>query len=130
MRPVAYEAKKVPKIDFRIFGFPRAAVEQDEDDRIRLIRRQVHQVKNHRNKDALTVDLQSNRACNTFSEESKQMIHNLGNVVCFEFCEISHQNPVFILCKKYWTEASCTVLVGHFFCWWHAVLRWSCMHCE
>ena len=77
------------KIDFRIQGIPHAAVEQEEDDGIRLIRRLVHQVKNHPNKDALIADLQSNRTYNPFSKESRQMLHTMGNVECSELCEIS-----------------------------------------
>ena len=55
------------------------AVEQEEDDRIRLIRRSVHLVKNHRNRDALIAELENNRTYNSFGEESKKMI-NMGNV--------------------------------------------------
>ena len=69
-RPVSDEGKMEPKIDFRIQGIPNTAVEQDEDDRIPLIRRAVHQVKNHPNKDALFVDLPNNGTYNPFSEES------------------------------------------------------------
>ena len=46
----------------------------------RMIRRLVHQVNNHPNKDTLIADLQSNHPCNPYSEES---------VECFELCEIS-----------------------------------------
>ena len=77
---VADEGIMEPKIDFRIQGISHAAVEQEEDDRIRLIGRLVHQVKNNPNKVALIADLQSNHPYNPFSEESKHMIHNLGNV--------------------------------------------------
>ena len=59
-------------------GIPHAAVEQDEDDRIRVIRKLVHQVKNRPNKDASIADLQNNRTYNPFSEESKKMIPNVG----------------------------------------------------
>ena len=85
------------EIDFRTQSIPHAAVEQDVDDRIRLIRRLAHQNKNHPNKDALIAGLQSNRSYNPFSEESKQMLQNVVNVECFELCEISSKNPVFIL---------------------------------
>ena len=83
-QPVADEGKMELKIDFRIQGASHAAVEEEEDNRTRLIKSLVHQVKNHPNKDALTADLQSNRSYILFSEESKQMIHTLGNVECFE----------------------------------------------
>ena len=73
------------------FQNPRA-VEPEQDDRMRLIGSLVHQVKNHPNKNALIADLQSNHPYDPFSEGSKEIIHDLGNVVeCFELCEISHQ---------------------------------------
>ena len=37
------------------------AVEQEEDDRIRLIKRSVQQVKNHPHRDALISELENNR---------------------------------------------------------------------
>ena len=80
-----------PKIDFRIQGIPRAAVEQDEDNRTRLIRRLLRQFKNHPNKDALITDLQNIRTYNPFSAEPEKMVHNMENMECFEFFEISHQ---------------------------------------
>ena len=43
-------------------------------------------------KNALIPELQSNHPKTPFSEESKQMIHIMGNVEGFELCEISHQN--------------------------------------
>ena len=84
-----------PIIDFAIQGIPHAAVEQDEDDRTRLIRRIVHQVMNHLKKEALIAILQNNRTCSPLSEESKKMNHNMGNVECFQLCETSlHQFSV------------------------------------
>ena len=85
---MADEGKTEPKIDFRIQGIPHAAVEP-EDDRIRVIRRLVRQVKNNRNKDASIADLQNNCTHNRFSEESEKIIHNMENVECFELCEIA-----------------------------------------
>ena len=93
-----------PKIDVRIQGLSHAAVEQDEDSRTRLIEIQVHQVKNHPNKDALIAELQSNRPfINPLKEESKQMILTPGNVYCFDLCEICPKVQCFY-CLKYWTE--------------------------
>ena len=92
-----------PKIDIRIQGLPHAAVEQDEDDRIPLIGSLVRPVKNHPNEDGLIAHRQNNRTYNAFSEEPKKMIHNMGNVECFELCEIFLK----IQCSyssKYWTE--------------------------
>ena len=82
----ANEVEMEPTREFRIQGLSHAAVEQEEDSRTRLIRRLVHQVM-HPNKDALTVDLQSNRPCTVLSkEESKHVIHTVENVECVELC--------------------------------------------
>ena len=59
-RLVADDEKTEPKIDLIIHGIPHAAVQPSEDDRIRVIRRRVHQVKNHPNKDASIALLQNN----------------------------------------------------------------------
>ena len=74
------------------------AVEQEEDDRIRFVRRLVHQVKNHPNKDALITKLENNRTYNSIGEESKKMI-NMGNVECFELCKISSKIQGSVLLK-------------------------------
>ena len=96
-RLVADEGKMEPKMDTSIQGILHAEVEQYEDDRIRLIRRLVHQVKTHPNKDALIADLQSNHPYSPFSEEAKQMIRNLGIVECFVLCEISPRDHLLYL---------------------------------
>ena len=76
---------------------------EEEDDPKRLTRRLVHAVIHHPNKDALIADVQREPQYNLFSEESKQMIHNMGNVECFERCEISLKVQC-RCCLKYWTE--------------------------
>ena len=57
----------------------------------------------HPDKDATIADLQNNRTKNPFSEKSKQMIHNLQNVECFELCEISPKSQCHYYLKC-WTE--------------------------
>ena len=98
----ADEGKTELKIDFRTKDIPHAAFEQ-EDERIRETRRLVHQVKNHSSNDALIEDLQKNCTNNSFSEESKKIIHNLGNVECFRMCEISSKTQC-SNCSKFWAE--------------------------
>ena len=75
-RLVADEAKTEPKIIFRIQIFHML---QSSKER-RLIKRLVYHVKNHPNKDALIANLQKNRTYRPFRDESKKMIHNMGNV--------------------------------------------------
>ena len=94
--PWRTDKKTELKIDFRTHGIPQAAVEQ-EDERTSGIKRLVHEVKTHPNKGASIEDLQKTCTYNAFSEESKKVNHNLGNVEYFELCE---------------KEASSTALVG------------------
>ena len=80
-----------------------AAVEREEHNRTRLIRRLVRQVMHHSHKDALIADLQSSRTYTPYSKESKQMIHTMGNVECFWLCEISPKVQC-LYCLNCWIE--------------------------
>ena len=91
------------KKDLRIQCKSHAEVEQEEDNRTRLSTRLAHQVMHHPNKGALIADSQNNPPYNRISEESKQMINTLGNVECFELCDISPKIQC-LCCLKHWTE--------------------------
>ena len=71
-------------IDFRVSGLPHAVVEQAENFRVREL---VKKIESHPHREALQADLQQNNADNPFSEESKVMIREMGNVELFELCE-------------------------------------------
>ena len=47
----------------------------------------VKKIENHPHRKALEADLQQNNVYNPFSENSKEMIRELGNVELFELCE-------------------------------------------
>ena len=47
----------------------------------------MKKIESHPHRRALQADLQQNSACNPFSEESKVMIRDMGNVELFELCE-------------------------------------------
>ena len=49
----------------------------------------IHQSETHPNREALQTDLKQNYAFKPFSEQSKEMIYSMGNMVCFEICEIT-----------------------------------------
>ena len=53
----------------------------------------------HSNQSVLIKDLQKIDAYNPFNEESKKVIHNLGNVEYFELSETSSKDPVLPLFK-------------------------------
>ena len=71
-------------IDFRVSGLPHAVVTQAENFRVREI---VKKIESHPHREALLADLQQNNVYNPFSDDSKAMIREMGNVELFELCE-------------------------------------------
>ena len=71
-------------IDFRVSGLPHAVVKQAENFRVRELAKKIE---SHPHRQALQADLQQNNAYNPFSDESKAMIREMGNVELFELCE-------------------------------------------
>ena len=67
-------------IDFRKSGLPHSVVKQAENYRVREL---VKQIENHLHRQAFQQDLQQNNAYNSFSEKSKKMIKDMGNVELF-----------------------------------------------
>ena len=64
-------------IDFRVSGLPHAVVTQAENFRVREL---VKKIESHPHREALQADLQQNNAYSPFSDESKAMIREMGNV--------------------------------------------------
>ena len=71
-------------IDFRVSGLPHAVVKQAENFRVREL---VKMIESHFHREALQADLQQNNVYNPFSDDSKAMIREMGNVELFELCE-------------------------------------------
>ena len=71
-------------MDFRIPGLPHSVVKQAESSRIHEL---VKKIENHPDRQALQLDLQQNKAYNSFSVKSKKMIKDVGNVELFELFE-------------------------------------------
>ena len=71
-------------IDFRIPGLPLSVVKQADNYRVREL---VKKIENHPHRQSLQRDLQQNNAYNPFSEKSKKMIKDVGNVELFELFE-------------------------------------------
>ena len=80
-RPVKVEELD---IDFRVPGLPHAVVKEAEHLRVQEL---VQRIENHPHRAALQADLQQNNVYNTFSNISKAMIRELGNVELFKLCE-------------------------------------------
>ena len=64
-------------IDFRVPGLSHAVVKEAENFRVQEL---VKKIESHPHREALQADLQQNNVYNPFSNNSKAMIHELGNV--------------------------------------------------
>ena len=73
-------------IVFGVSGLPHAVVKQAENARVRQL---VKKIESHLHRQDLQADLQQNNAYNPFSEKSKKMIRDTGNIELFELCETS-----------------------------------------
>ena len=96
-------------IDFRVSGLPHAVVKQADNSCVREL---VKKIENHSHRQALQDDLQQNNAYNPFSEMSKKMINDMGNVELFELCETILK----VQCKEcllYWNQGIVYCTCGH-----------------
>ena len=96
-------------IDFRVSGLPHAVVKQVENSRVREL---VKKIVSHSHRQALQQDLQQSNAYNPFSEKSKKMIQDMGNVELFELCETIPKAQ----CKEcllYWNQGIVHCTCGH-----------------
>ena len=71
-------------IDFRVAGLSLAVVKEAEHLWVQEL---VKKIESHPHREALQADLQQKNVHNPFSNNSKEMIRELGNVELFELCE-------------------------------------------
>ena len=85
-------------MDFKIPGLPHSTVKQLQSANVREL---IQKIENHPNRHALQRDLQQSQSLNPFSQESKQMIHEVGNI---ELCELLDTEPKTQckVCLSYW----------------------------
>ena len=97
-------------IDFNIPGVPHATVKQLHGASVRDL---IQKIENHPNRHALQRDLQQSQSFNPFSQESKQMIHDVGNI---ELCELLDMEPKTQckVCLSYWDVGIVFCTCGHF----------------
>ena len=74
-------------IDFNIPGVPHSTVKQLHGASVRDL---IQKIENHPHRHALQRDLQQSQSFNPFSQESKHMIHEVGNI---ELCELLDMEP-------------------------------------
>ena len=96
-------------IDFRIPGLPHSVVKQAENYRVREL---VKQIENQPHRQALQRDLQHSNAYNPFSEKSKKMIKDMGNVELFELLETDPETQC-KECMLYWSQGIVCCTCGH-----------------
>ena len=96
-------------IDFRVSGLPHAVVKQAEYFRVREL---VKKIESHPHREAHRADLQQNSVCNPFSDDSKAMIREMGNVELFELCETIPKVQC-SECLLYWNQGVIYCTCGH-----------------
>ena len=97
-------------MDFKIPGLPHSTVKQLQSASVREL---IQIIENHPNRHALQRDLQQSQSFNPFSQESKQMIHEVGNI---EMCELLDMEPKTQckVCLSYWDIGIFYCTCGHF----------------
>ena len=96
-------------IDLNIPGLPHSTVKQLHGASVREL---IQKIENHPHRQALQSDLQQSQPFNPFSQESKEMIHEVGNI---ELCELLDMEP----------KAQCKVCLSH---WDVGIVYCTCGH--
>ena len=97
-------------MDFKVPGLPHSTVKQLHGASVREL---IQKSENHPHRHALQRDLQQSQSFNPFSQESKQMIHEVGNI---ELCELLDMEPKTQcqVCVSYWDVGIVYCTCGHF----------------
>ena len=97
-------------IDFNIPGLPHSTVKQLHCASVREL---IQKIENHPHRHALQRDLQQSQSFNPFSQESKELIHEVGNI---ELCELLVLEPKAQckVCLSYWNVGIVCCTCGHF----------------
>ena len=97
-------------MDFKIPGLPHSIVKHAQSASVREL---IQKIENHPNRHALQRDLRQSQSFNPFSPESKQMIHEVGNI---ELCELLETEPKTQckVCLSHWDIGIVYCTCGHF----------------
>ena len=72
----------------------------------------MKKIENHPHREAFQAVFQQNNVCNPFSNKSKAMVREMGNVELFELCEtFSKNNVLTVFCIG--IKELCTALVDN-----------------
>ena len=102
----------VGTLAFRIQGLSHSTVEEAEYVRVREL---IDRIENHLDRDELQADLMQNNIYNPFSENSKKMIHDTGNVEYFELCETTSKEQC-SYCLSWWAKGIVYCICGNCLC--------------
>ena len=95
-------------IAFNIPGLPHSTVKQLHSASVGEL---IQKIENHPHRHVLQRDLQQSQSFNPFSQESKEMIHEVGNI---ELCGLLIRNPVQSANLSYWDVGIVCCTCGHF----------------
>ena len=97
-------------IDFKIPGLPRSFVKHAQSTSVREF---IQKIENHPNRHALQQDPRQSQFFNPICAETKQMIHEVGNI---ELCELLDTEPKTQckVCLSYWDIGIVYCTCGHF----------------
>ena len=103
-------AIKEEDIVFNVPGLPHSTVKQLHGASVREL---IQKIENHPNRHALQRDIHQSQQFNPFSQESKEMTHEVGNV---ELCELLDMEPKAQckVCLSYWDVGIVYCTCGHF----------------
>ena len=93
-------------MDFKVPGQPHSIVKHAQSTSIQEL---IQKIENHPNRHALQQDLRQNQSFNPFSPETKQMIHEVGNI---ELCELLETEPRSAVKSMF-------IILGHWYCLLH-----------
>ena len=85
-------------------------MKQAENSRVREF---VKKIESHLHREALQAELQQNNVYNPFSDDSKAMIREMGNVELFELCETIPKVQC-SQCLLYWNQKVIWCTCGQF----------------
>ena len=109
-RPVTVDQKKEHKFDFSLPGLSHSVVKEAEHLRVQEL---VKKIETHPHREALHVFfLQQSNVYNPFSNDSKAMIREMGNVELFELCETTPKVQC-SHCLLYWIQGIVYCTCGH-----------------
>ena len=97
-------------IDFNIPGLPHSAVKQLHGASVREL---IQKIENHPHRRALQRDLQQRQQFNPFSQESKEMIREVGNIELCELLDVETKAQCKV-CLSYWDVGIVCCTCGHF----------------